>query len=289
MRTFANFAVVDWSGEAVARPKGLAVAFATADRRAPVPLRPDRGWSRQDILDWLRRLADDEIDILVGLDLSPALPYVDCGSFFPGWSKSPNTAEELWHLVDELSENDEHLSVRPLLNHSEVRRHFRQVNDRGDLYPDGRGRLRVCERRQLTSGLSPTSCLNLVGASQVGKSSLTGMRVLSRLGGRVPLWPMQEVPAKGPVLVEIYTAVAAVAAARSKSRSKVRSGEDLDTALANLGSEGHRRLSKYDDHTTDAIITAAWLRNVAPCQALWKPEGLTPELARTEGWTFGIV
>src|SRR3546814_10514255 len=57
------------------------------------------------------------------------------------------------------------------------------------LFGLGRGRLRVCEHGQAAMGLSPQSCFNLVGAAQVGKSSLTCMRVLNRLRGRVPVWP----------------------------------------------------------------------------------------------------
>ena len=289
MRTFAFHAVIDWSGESVAFPKGLAVAYANDATTAPVPLRPEGGWSRQSILEWLQRLAREKTDILVGLDLSPALPFHDCNSYFPGWPEAPTYASRLWQLVDTICEADLHLSTRSFLDHDEYRRHFRQIRDLGDLFQPGRGRLRVCEHRQLESGLSPTSCFNLVGAAQVGKSSLTGMRVLNRLRGSIPIWPFDPVAPKGPVLVEIYTAVAAVAAARSKTRSKVRSADELDAALAALGSDKHRPLAKYDDHTTDAILTTAWLRRAALVEGHWSPPGLTPALARTEGWTFGIV
>ena len=47
MRRFANVAVIDWSGQSVARPKGLALAHAAAGTTAPALLRPDGGWSRQ--------------------------------------------------------------------------------------------------------------------------------------------------------------------------------------------------------------------------------------------------
>lgn len=289
MRTFKNFAVVDWSGEAVEKPKGIAVASAEAGNRSPVLLRPDGGWSREGILQWLERLSSSNADVLIGLDLSPALPFADYGSYFPGWSGSPVEARSLWALVEELSVSDPHLGVASTLQHPELKRHFRQLRDCGDLFPQGRGRMRVCEHGQKSMGLSPTSCFNLVGASQVGKSSLTGMRVLHRLKGKVPFWPFDDVPTHGPVLVEIYTTVAALAAGRSKTRSKIRSAGELDTALAALGSDPHLPLRSYDDHSTDAIITTAWLRQVAQNSALWNPSALTSDLARTEGWTFGII
>lgn len=289
MRTFANFACVDWSGEAVARPKGLAVANAAAGSSAPSLLRPTGGWSREGVLEWFGRLADARADIVVGLDLSPALPFADCGAYFPGWAGSPQDAFGLWQLVEEASAGSPHLSVSSFLQHEEIRRHFRQHRDCGDLFPPGAGRMRVCERGQREMGLSPTSCFNLVGASQVGKSSLTGMRVLNRLRGRIPMWPFDPIPDRGPLIVEIYTTVAAMAAGRSKSRAKIRDAAGLDEALDALGSKLAPKLSSYDDHSTDAMITAAWLRNAAPRAELWQPAAMTSEVARTEGWTFGIV
>lgn len=289
MRRFANFACVDWSGQAVAKPKGLAVAYGEIGYSAPLLLRPQGGWSREGVLEWLKRLAASGTDIVVGLDLSPALPFVDCGSYFPGWQDSPASAPELWDLVEKLSADDPHLSVRGFLSDAIIRRHFRQHRDCGDLFPGGAGRMRVCEAGQKRMGLSPTSCFNLVGASQVGKSSLTGMRVLKRLRDELPIWPFDPVPKRGPLIVEIYTTIAAMAAGRSKSRAKIRDAAGLDRALEALQSHAHRKLPSYDDHSTDAIITAAWLRVATGDERLWSPPDLAPQIARTEGWTFGVV
>jgi len=283
---FTDFIAIDWSGQAVERPKGLAVARAEAGSAAPVLV--ERSWSRQDIADWLAELADRGIRALIGLDLSPAFPLADEGAYFPGWELSPPHGPALWELVEKLSQEDPHLAATSFVQHPDARRHFRQMGDCGDLFPPGRGRFRTCEHGQEAMRLSPYSCFNLVGASQVGKSSLTGMRVLHRLRGKLPLWPFDPLPASGPVLVEIYTALAARAAGMRKGISKIRDAATLDAMLAALGSEPHAPLARYDDHATDAMLSAAWLRAVADDAGLWAPEGLTPELARTEGWTFGV-
>ena len=260
---FDHFAVVDWSGQAVERPGGLAVAQAAADGEAPILLRPEPGWSREGILGWLADHAARQTRILVGLDLSPAFPFHDAGSYFPGWDLSPNSATELWALVDALCAEDPHLGANGFVNHPEARRYFRQRGDCGDLFPTGRGRFRVCEHGQAAMRLSPYSCFNLVGAAQVGKSSLTGMRVLHRLQGVVPIWPFDPIPDRGPVIVEIYTALASRAAGMRKGLSKIRSGPALDEALTAFGSRPHVPLARYDDHSTDAILTTAWLRYVS--------------------------
>ncbi|MEP9401695.1 hypothetical protein [Sphingomonas sp. VNH70] len=289
MRRFRRFAAIDWSGQAVARPKGLAVAVAAAGPDAPVLLTRAGGWSRGDVADWLGQAAADGEEMLVGLDLSPALPFCDRGSYFPGWPESPPDAHTLWALVEAIAADDPHLAASSVVAHAELARHFRRHRACGDRFEAGRGRLRVCEERQRAAGLSPTSCFNLVGAAQVGKSSLTGMRVLHALRGRVPVWPFDPLPATGPVVVEIYTTIAARAAGVRAGRSKLRDGATLDAALAVLGSGAHALLDRYDDHATDALLSAAWLRRVAGEAALWAPGGLTDAVARTEGWTFGVA
>ncbi len=285
-KRFTRFACFDWSGANTRQPNGIALAIAELD---DPPNLVERRWSRGDALTWLSEVAASGEPMLIGLDLSPALPFADAGAYFPGWSASPSDAKALWALVDALCEADPHLSAAGLLRTPQAARYYRQHGGRlGDRYGDaGRGRLRRTEATQLGQGLSPSSCFNLVGAAQVGKSSLTGMRVLHRLGGRIPVWPFDPLPASGPVIVEIYTTIAARAAGVGGGRSKLRDAEALSAALAVLGSLP-ATLTRYDDHSTDAILTAAWLRAHAVRPELWAPSGLTPEIARTEGWTFGV-
>lgn len=285
---FTDFIAIDWSGQAVARPKGLAAARCTTGTDAPVLVERGGGWSRQAILDWMLELAATNTRALIGLDLSASFPFADEGAYFPGWDQSPPDARSLWALVDRLCADDADLAATSFVGHPEARRHFRQHLDRGDLYPAGRGRFRTVEHGQAAMRLSAYSGFNLVGAGQVGKSSLTGMRVLHRLAGRVPVWPFDSLPDTGPVIVEIYTALAARQAGMRKGISKIRDAATLDTMLAAFGSAPHVPLARYDDHATDAILSSAWLRAMAHRPELWNPPGLTPELARTEGWTFGI-
>lgn len=280
---FERFACFDWSGAATARPAGIALAVADAD--GP-PRLVERRWSRQDALGWLRDMAAQQEPMLIGIDFSPALPFIDAGAYFPGWPISPPDAAALWALVDAMSADDDHLGVAGFLRDPEIARYFRQHGGRlGDRFgPRGGGRLRMVETR--TPGAS--SCFNLVGAAQVGKASLTGMRLLHALRGVLPIWPIDPLPPHGPVLVEIYTTVAARAAGILPGRSKMRDAETLRNALARLGSPDHPPLTQLTDHATDAILTAAWLRTVAHDARLWSPPDLTPTIAATEGWTFGV-
>lgn len=283
---FAHYVAIDWSGAVGARQPGIAVAICANGVAAPALVRPGHIWSREDVFDWLTtELAEDS---LVGLDLSAAFAFADCGAYFPGWEESPAKARGLWALVDRIAADDANLGASSFVDHAEASRHFRRHGGRrGDLFSGTAGRLRVTEIAQREQGLNPYSNFNLVGAAQVGKSSLTGMRLLHRLADSFALWPFDPLPATGSVVTEIYTSLAAVAAGLPKGRTKMRDGSAIDAALANIGSEPHRAMARYTDHATDAILTSAWLRTVAGDPDLWNPPGLSA-VAATEGWTFGV-
>ncbi len=250
------------------------------------------GWSRDEVLAVLRD--DLPADTLVGLDLGISLPFADCGAYFPGWSESPADAPALWALVDRITGEEPNLGANTLVAHPLLRAYFRDGTDTGahfgcDGAAHGRGRFRVTEHAQAAMGCKPYSNFNLVGAAQVGKSSLTGMRMLHHLRGALPVWPVDPLPDKGSVVVEIYTSLAALEAGRTASRAKMRTIADLNDALTKLGSPPVEGDGPINDHSSDALLAAAWLRKVAHDARRWSPAGLTAEIARTEGWTFGAL
>ena len=113
------------------------------------------------------------------------------------------------------------------------------------------------------------------------------MRLLHRLDGALPVWPVDPLPQAGSVLVEIYTALASLAALPARRGRKVRDHSVLNEALAALGSDPVAGSGPIDDHSADALLTAAWLRLNGEDVRLWAPPALDRRLAQTEGWTFG--
>ncbi|MBT0666760.1 hypothetical protein HT136_00050 [Novosphingobium profundi] len=290
---FSHFLAIDWSGAQGTHHKGIALALCRREGGAPDLLPPPspRGWSREGVLAYLR----DGLpaNTLVGLDLGIALPFEDAGAFFPGLADSPADARSLWRRVDEVCAGEVDLAASRFVDHPDYAPYFRRHGGReGARFhlpaaAHRRGRLRVTEAAQARLGCKPYSNFNLVGAAQVGKSSLTGMRLLHRLTGHLPVWPIDPLPEAGSVVVEIYTTLAAIEAGRSAGRAKITERHDLDTALAALGSPVRGESGAIDDHSADALLTSAWLRRAAPRAALWSPPELSPQLARREGWTFG--
>ena len=294
MREFAHYIAIDWSGAKGSRQKGIALSLADSEGGPPVLVNPPKGgWAREDILAILR----DDIphDSLIGIDLGISLPFHDTGAFFPHWEDSPPDAKSLWAMIDRICAEDPNLGCNSFVAHPQASQYFRHSKDHvGQFFhsPNARskeGRFRCAEHAQREQGVRPVSNFNLVGAAQVGKSSLTGMRMLHQLNGSVSVWPIDPLPKSGPVLVEIYTSIAARGGKIGGTKTKLRTIEELNASLAELGSPPVNGTGPIDDHSSDALVSAAWLRSVAGAREFWQPESLTQEIARTEGWTFGAL
>jgi hypothetical protein len=286
---FGAFAAIDWSGAKGHRHKGIAVALCGPGRAAPVLVAPEGSlWSREGVARWV---ADQAVTTptLFGFDFSFAPPLVERGAYLPGEARLPAEAPAFWAYVDRLCADQADLGAASFLEQHH-RRHF--YFGAADGVKADYMHLRRCEAHyNAGGGGKPSTVYDAIGAAQVAKASFAGMRFLHRLRGAVPVWPFdgREAPEAGSLLVEIYTSLAARAAGRPKGRTKIRDGVTLDAALAVLGSDAHVPLARYEDHATDAIVTAAWLRQVQAEPRLWSPPGLTDAIARTEGWTFGVV
>jgi len=278
---FERFAAIDWSGAKGRRHKGIAVAMCAAGESAPKLVRPGHVWSRTEVLDWLLGQAA-ATPTLFGFDFSFAPPIAERGEYLPG-EDTPADAKGFWAYVDRCSD-DEDLGAASFLERVH-RRHFYFGA------ADGAKRdflhHRACEQAFNAMGGGKASTLyDAIGASQVAKASFAGMRLLHRLGGRVPVWPMDPLPTRGSLVVEIYTRVFIRLA--GLSGRKVRTLAQLDQALAALGSEAAILDREPNDHETDVLVAAAGLRAIVGEPRSWHPPALTPELARTEGWTFGV-
>ena len=60
------------------------------------------------------------------------------------------------------------------------------------------------------------------------------------------------------------------------------------TALTGENLQELRYMVEGGMTTTDALITAAWLREAVQMQGLLIPEAMSARVAQLEGWTFGI-
>ncbi len=277
-----SFVAIDWSGAKGKRHKGIAIAEARDDS-APRLVRPGHVWSREEVLDWLLKRAASE-PTLFGFDFSFAPPLIERGEYLPGEPDVPTTARGFWAYVD-AKIDDEDLGAASFLE-SVHRRHF--YFGSADGVKADFVRFRQCDvRLNAQGGRKTASAYDAIGAAQVAKASFSGMRLLHRIDGQVAIWPMDPLPKSGSAVVEIYTRIYLRRA--GLPGTKLRSRAELNRALRGLGSPPARLRFEPDDHQTDALVTAAGMRALFADQRAFAPQGLTPAIARTEGWTFGVL
>ena len=269
---FSHFVGIDWSGAVGCRHPSVQVAICDMGVDAPRLVLPPSGvWSRTGVLDWLGGLSGD---VLVGMD---------AGFGFAAVPPFTGPARGLWAAIDAVAAADVDLGGHSFIAHR--REAFWMGAADGPRHL--RAHLRVTEQVYAASKLgTPTSNFVLLGASQVGKATLSAMRLLHRL--QWPVWPFDPLPASGPVILEIYAqAFARMGGVRGKLRDRLA----LDGVLARLGSAAMPAgfPDRFPDHVGDAIVTAAGLRAIAAAPQWWSPPALTPAIAVTEGWTFGIA
>ena len=283
MRRFAAYVAIDWSGAKGKRHKGIAIAEARGDA-APRLIRSGHAWSREEVLGWLLRRAEKE-PTLFGFDFSFAPPIIDRGEYLPGEADVPKTAREFWAYVDRLSD-DQDLGAASFLEIAH-RRHF--YFGIADGVKAGFMHFRQCDARlNAQGGRKTASAYDAIGAAQVAKASFSGMRFLHHLERKVAIWPMDPLPEHGSAVVEIYTRIYLRRA--GLTGTKLRSRAELNRALKGLGSPPARLRFEPNDHQTDAMVTAAGMRALAEQEPrAFDPEGLAPNIARTEGWTFGVL
>jgi hypothetical protein len=280
---FESYVAIDWSGAKGRRHKGIAIAEARGDS-APRLVRPEHIWSRTEVLDWLLKRAGRE-PTLFGFDFSLAPPLIERGEYLPGEPDVPKTAREFWAYVDARSD-DEDLGAASFLETAH-RKHF--YFGIADGVKAGFMHFRQCDARlNEQGGRKIASAYDAIGAAQVAKASFSGMRLAHRLDAKVAIWPFDPLPERGSVVVEIYTRIYLRRA--GMSGVKLRTRAELNSALAGLRSPPARLRFEPNDHQTDALVTAAGMRQLALTEPrAFAPQGLTPEIARSEGWTFGVL
>jgi hypothetical protein len=283
VKRFESYVAIDWSGAKGKRHKGIAIAEARGEA-APRLVRAGHIWSREEVLQWLLMRAAKK-PTLFGFDFSLAPPLIERGEYLPGEPDVPATAREFWAYVDRIS-NDEDLGAASFLETAH-RRHF--YFGIADGVKAGFMHFRQCDARlQAQGGRKMASAYDAIGAAQVAKASFSGMRLMHRLNGKVTIWPMDPLPEHGSVVVEIYTRIYLRRA--GMTGVKLRTRAELNRAMKGLGSPPVRLHFEPNDHQTDALVTAAGMRLLATTEPrAFAPVGLTPDIARTEGWTFGVL
>jgi hypothetical protein len=278
---FDTYVAIDWSG-AEGRYEGIAIARCEPGDGAPRLVAPEAArWTRSAVAGWLDAELKSGRRLLIGLDLAFGMPFEpDIG--YAGAAQATDIFA-LWDAIEVASAAAPDFGCAPVIAH----------RDFGPLYWRQGKRPRDWRLRQRRSeaacaaatGTRPECVFKLIGAKQVGKASLTGIRVLRDVRARnrdcVAVWPFEPVAGKS-ALVEIYPTLFRKQAAHGLS--KLRTRAELNAALRHFDTRALRGRGELSDHDTDALISAAGMRYMAG-------DGLPAPAdshIRREGWIFGV-
>lgn len=288
---FDLFVGIDWTGAQPAR----AVAVAACDPSGLVhPIWPrERYWRRQEVADWIAAEIISGRRILAGFDFGFAMSWVDGVGYLDGRVPDVTDMFALWDLIDQASAGAEDDFAGAAVHDPRLFPSFWINGPTPAHWGDGSTKRRRVEVVAAETGAgTPVSLFKLAAASkQVGKASLAGMRTLKRLramaGDRLAVWPAEQPAAGQSVVMEIYPTLFRKQALGGVRKITGRTA--MADAVAHFGCTLSPDLpEQFDDHIGDAIITAAGLLRLAGQASAWNPAGLTPDIARREGWIFGV-
>ena len=304
--TFSHYMGIDWSGaKTPKRSHSIAVSQCSSGQlqsnrqcsalmAAPTAL--EHKLSREDVFDILSDAVTSSRRTLVGIDCN----FGYCQSVAHAQFYNNITAQKLWHEINTLCQHENNYFAGEVWTSIALAKHFWCEGKQPNWF-NAKQLRRVTEQAAADSGLGiPESPFKLIGAKQVGKGGLAGMRLLHHLktnfADKVAIWPFEASLTDTATLVicEIYPRLFIRYA--KYGNQKVRSIKELNTILKRLGTAPYADANAHEsdslnDHLTDAIISSAGLRWFTECMTEMQPLStyhLPPAATTVEGWIFGI-
>lgn len=288
MKNFEQFIGIDWSGaKSPLFTKAIAVAVSESGNTAP---KLEEGpWSRMRVADYLISIAKDDTRTLAGIDCNFGYSEIIGERQFG----KNYTAQDLWNAVEAANMQEENYFAGGYWTHKAHGAYFWKTGKMPEGFSMPR---RKTEQACGEVGLGwPESPFKLIGAKQVGKGGLAGMRLVydlkKKLGRRIAVWPFDShVDEATLVLTEIYPRL--FLRQSGHGNAKIRNGIELDTALVALKSPKMRGKTPFSDHQADAIVSAAGLRllcgrgKTVPETIAYPP--VRRQTLEREGWIFGV-
>ena len=285
---FDAFVAIDWSG-ARGSYKGISVARCSRGSGAPRLVIPKgRYWTRREIADWLAAELEKDQRLLIGFDFAFSFPFEENLGYFGGRAARTKDIFSLWDFIEERCGDEADFGCANFVKHPDLAPLFWTEGPRPHAWIERKRSVEfVCAEFTKTW---PETLYKLLHSKQVGKASITGIRVLNavrkRVFDHVAVWPFEAV--NKSAFVEIYPTIFRKLATRSTAKLKTKS--QLDGALAHFSSKPMPGGSDatLSDHDTDALISAAGLRVLAATAESWAPRDIAQTRIQREGWIFGV-
>ncbi len=288
MKNFDRFVGIDWTGaKSPIISKAIAVSECTMD---VAPTLINQKWSRQLVCNYIESLLSGNQRILIGIDCN----FGYASEILEHQIGKHKTAFDLWAEIDQHCVKDPNFFAGGFWQHGSYKSYFWTE---GKMKNGFQMPMRQTEIHCRQNGFGhPESPFKMIGAKQVGKGGLSGMRLAYYLKkkhqDKIAIWPFDNDDICNNakiVITEIYPRQFIIRA--GFGNKKLRTSDDLNNALHHLKSKPFN--GEFDsDHDSDAIISAAGLRylcghNKTIPNALSNPHN-DSILLKQEGWIFGI-
>lgn len=278
---------IDWSG-AKGRYSGIALAECTGNAGPRLIAPAEHRWTRSGVAEYLTRRLSGGERLLIGLDFAFSFPWIAGEGYLAG--RAPEIADvfSLWERIEQASGDAPDHFAGPVVTHEAFAPSYWQ---RGTQPAGWRNDKRLTETACAeATATRPETVFKLIGAKQVGKAALAGIRTLRAIRlaapAHVAVWPFETLAGRS-ALVEIYPTLFRRQALGSLV--KIRDRAILDTALAALGSGASLDVpAQFSDHDGDALISAAGLRSLDRMGNAFALAGRAAAQARYEGWIIGV-
>ncbi len=294
MKNFDKFIGVDWSGAKLpVQTKSIAVASVSQggdDLHLHTKIR-----SRDKVAEYIDSLIEENIQ-----SRGRALIGIDCNF---GYAQEiihkqlgeNATAFDLWARVDEVNAQNDNFFAGNFWQHTPYAKDFWTTGKmREGFNMPKRATEIVCAQNGYGN---PESPFKLIGAKQVGKGGLAGMRMAyalkKRHGHKIAVYPFEGEAAydkASAVVTEIYPRQFIMRA--GMGNQKLRTIYALNQALEFFDMAPYNDID-FSDHDADALISAAGLKYLCgaqkniPDDIAW-PSSMSDKSKQCEGWIFGV-
>lgn len=295
LKNFDHFVAIDWSGAKlpICNPH---IAWAECDQQnANMPSLPHDSWSRTEVFDAILKAADSGKRYLIGIDCN----FSYCETIVKKLCGEGAKAADLWALIDDVCSDTPNFLASDFWNISPYKDLFWTQGARPGWF-DTKNLQRAVEKICAEKNLgNPESPFKLIGAKQVGKGGLSGMRLCHqlkiKLGHRVAFFPFDDeerLNQASVILTEIYPRLFWMMA--GFGRDKITKIELIKKALDYFATKSSKTLQDdLSNDQSDALIAAAGLRFLCG-KGAFMPEkytnfdDLSRHRTRIEGWIFGV-
>lgn len=286
--SFDRYFGIDWSGaKSPIKTNSIAVAHCEQSSSTP-PVAITEKLSRTDVFELIAKQLTHSIGrSFIGIDCN--LGY--CAHIAQKQVTQNINFLELWRTVDNVNKAETNFFAGRFWNHVNYSKYFWQGGKQPSWFKLHELR-RETEKQSVKKNIgTPESPFKLIGAKQVGKGGLAGMRVLyslkQRYGDCLAIWPFEQhlIDTAKVVVSEVYPRLFIRHA--GFGNRKIRRVEDLNQILSHFQTKPYDTNVVLNDHLSDAIISSAGLRWFLNGRYSLLKE-LPKKATELEGWIFGV-